>query len=98
MSTETAAQRSTAPASGAVGDPAGRGRLRLLLTAGIVDSTGLAFGWTVFLLAITDRHGLDAAALQASAMLVGVAASAPFSAWLAPRLSPQAVLLSLIHI
>ena len=64
-------------------------RLRSLLRAGMIDSTGMAFGWTVFLLVLTRRGGLDAAAVPASAMLIGIALSAPFSAWLAPRLSPR---------
>jgi len=72
-----------------------RARLRYLLTAGVVDSTGLALGWTVFLLAVTEHDGVKAAALQASAMLVGVALSAPFSAWIAPLVSPRTLLRAL---
>jgi hypothetical protein len=64
-------------------------RLSLVLSAGVVDSVGLAFGWTVFLLAVTERDGLDAATAQSAAALAGVAVSAPVSArlaaWLAPR-------------
>jgi hypothetical protein len=63
-------------------------RLGLLLASGIVDSTGLAFGWTVFLLVINDRGGLHEVSLLAAAILVGVALSAPFSGWLSARLSP----------
>jgi hypothetical protein len=61
----------------------------------VVDSTGLALGWTVFLLAVTEHDGVKAAALQASAMLVGVALSAPFSAWIAPLVSPRTLLRAL---
>jgi hypothetical protein len=67
-------------------------RLHLLLTAGIIDSTGLAFGWTVILLVVSERGGLDQAASLAASMLVGVALSAPFSAWLSSRLSPRDLL------
>jgi hypothetical protein len=66
--------------------------LRPLLAAGVIDSTGLAFGWTVFLLVITERGGLGEGAQMAAAMLVGVALSAPFSAWRSPRLSPRTLL------
>ena len=69
--------------------------LRALLLAGVLDSTGLAFGWTVFLLAVTRRQGLAAAALQTSAMLVGIALSAPFGIWLSTRLSTRALLRTL---
>jgi hypothetical protein len=70
-------------------------RLRLLLLAGVLDSTGLAFGWTVILLVATEQGGLDLAAALSSAMLIGVALSAPFSAVLARCLSPRAVLRTL---
>lgn len=63
-----------------------------LLAAGVVDSTGLAFGWTIVLLVVTQRGGLQAAALQSAAMLVGVALSAPFSAWISARLSARDLL------
>jgi hypothetical protein len=69
--------------------------LRKMLAAGITDSTGLAFGWTVFLLVVTDRGGLDAAAVQSAAMLTGVALSAPFSAWLSSKLSASILLRAL---
>ncbi len=66
-----------------------------LLASGIIDSTGLAFGWTVFLLVINERGGLHEASILAAAMLAGVALSAPFSAWLSPRLSPSRLLRAL---
>jgi len=67
-------------------------RLPLLLSAGAVDSVGLAFGWTVFLLAVAAQEGPDAAIAQYAAALVGVAASGPVSARLARRLSPRDLL------
>lgn len=67
-------------------------RLAVLLVAGITDSVGLAFGWTVFLLAVTARDGLDAGAVLLAAMLLGVGLSAPFCAALATHLSPRAQL------
>jgi hypothetical protein len=66
--------------------------LGVMLAAGITDSTGLAFGWTVFLLVVTSRAGLSGAALQSAAMLAGIALSAPFSAWLSSRLSSRDLL------
>jgi hypothetical protein len=69
-----------------------RRRLHGLLAAGIIDSTGLAFGWIVFTLAVTARQGLDAAAMYQAAMLVGVALSAPFTRWVTVRLDGQALL------
>jgi len=67
-------------------------RLPLLLAAGAVDSVGLAFGWTAFLLAVAERDGPDAAIAQYAAALVGVAVSGPVSARLARRLSPRDLL------
>ena len=67
----------------------GRGQI---LGAGLIDSTGLALGWTVFLLVVTRERGLTQAALLTSATLIGMALSAPFSAWLAPRVSPRHLL------
>ena len=67
-------------------------RLGQLLASGVIDSTGLAFGWTIVLLVVTDRGGLGAGALMSAAMLVGIALSAPCSAWLSARLSPRDLL------
>lgn len=69
-----------------------RRSLRQLLASGVIDSTGLAFGWTIILLVVADRGGLGAAALMSAAMLVGIALSAPLSVWLSARLSPQDLL------
>jgi hypothetical protein len=63
-----------------------------VLSAGVVDSVGLAFGWTVFLLAVTERDGYAAATAQYAAGLVGVAVSGLVSARLARRLSPRDLL------
>lgn len=67
-------------------------RLGQLLAAGVIDSTGLAFGWTIILLVVADRGGLSAGALMSAAMLVGIALSAPVSAWLSARLSARELL------
>jgi hypothetical protein len=85
----------TARPSGVAGGLPGSSRpLRLgpLLASGVIDSAGLAFGWTIILLEVTQRSGLGAAALQSAAMLTGIALSAPFSAWLSTRLSPRDLL------
>jgi hypothetical protein len=71
---------------------ADRRRLRGLLAAGLIDSAGLAFGWTVFILAVTARQGLAAAATYQAAMLVGVALSAPFTRWVTARVDGRALL------
>lgn len=72
--------------------PVARGRLRELLAAGVLDSFGLALGWTAFMLLATARGGLSAAALYGAAMLAGVVLSAPATAWLAGRLSGRTLL------
>ena len=71
---------------------ADRRRLHGLLAAGLIDSAGLAFGWTVFILAVTARQGLAAAATYQAAMLVGVALSAPFTRWVTARVDRRALL------
>ena len=67
-------------------------RLRQLVTAGLVDSFGLALGWTMFNLLAVERGGLEAAALFNAAMLVGIVLSAPATTWLARRLSGRRLL------
>ena len=57
------------------------GRLRELLFSGVVDSFGMALGWTVFVLLATARGGLAEAALYNAAMLAGVVLSAPVTGW-----------------
>jgi hypothetical protein len=79
-----------APASSRRG-PAGLS-VAHLIGAGLVDSTGLAFGWTVVLLVVAHQRGLAAAALLTSSSLVGMALAAPFSAWLSAHWSPRHLL------
>jgi len=71
-----------------------RRRLNALLVAGLVDSFGLAVGWTVFNLVVVERQGLAAAGLYNAAMFAGVALSAPVTDRLAERLDGRALLRS----
>jgi hypothetical protein len=71
-----------------------RNRLNQLITAGAVDSFGLAFGWTVFVLHAVASQGLVAAGLYNAAMLIGVALSAPAAAWIAGKLNGKRLLQS----
>jgi hypothetical protein len=71
---------------------AARARLRELLAAGLIDSFGLAFGWTVFNLIAVAQGGLTAAGLYNAAMLIGVVLSAPVTTWLAQRLHGRVLL------
>jgi len=68
-----------------------RGRLRELITAGLIDSFGLSLGWTLFNLLAVARGGLAMAAVYNVAMLVGVMASAPVTGWLAGRMHGRAL-------
>lgn len=68
------------------------GRLVALMAAGLVDSFCLSVAWTVVVLEITLQHGLAAAALSSTAMLVGIALSAPTAGWLARRLTGRRLL------
>jgi hypothetical protein len=70
----------------------GRARLRELVAAGVVDSFGMALGWTFVVLIATGRGGLAEAALYHAAMLVGVVLSAPVTGWLAHRLNGRTLL------
>jgi MFS family permease len=70
------------------------GRLRELLTAGVIDSFGMALGWTVLVLLAVDRGGLAEAALYNAAMLAGVVLSAPITGWLSRRLPGRRLLRS----
>jgi len=60
--------------------------------AGLIDSFGLALGWTLFNLLAVERGGLEEAALFNAAMLVGIILSAPATTWLARRLSGRRLL------
>ena len=68
------------------------GRLRELLVSGVVDSFGMALGWTVLVLLAVSRGGLAEAALYNAAMLAGVVLSAPITGWLSRRFSGRALL------
>jgi hypothetical protein len=63
------------------------GRLRELLVSGVVDSFGMALGWTVVVLLAIARGGLAEAALYHAAMLVGVVLSAPVTGWLSHHMN-----------
>jgi hypothetical protein len=54
-----------------------RRRVLCLMAAGLVDSFALSLAWTVVVLQVTRQHGLVAAGVCSTAMLVGVALSAP---------------------
>ncbi|MBU2662636.1 hypothetical protein KOI35_03875 [Actinoplanes bogorensis] len=63
-----------------------------MLVSGVVDSFGLALGWTLVVLIATARGGLAEAALYNAAMLVGVVLSAPVTGWLARHLDGRVLL------
>jgi MFS family permease len=66
--------------------------MRELFGAGIIDSFGMALGWTVFVLLATARGGLAEAALYNVAMLAGVVLSAPVTGWLSRRFGGRTLL------
>ncbi|MEV4344641.1 hypothetical protein AB0J83_09215 [Actinoplanes sp. NPDC049596] len=68
------------------------GRLRELLVTGVVDSFGMALGWTFVVLMGTARGGLGEAALYNAAMLVGTVLSAPAAGWMSSRLNGRTLL------
>ena len=72
--------------------PVRSARFAFLLTVGLVDSFGMTFGWTVFSLLVLQRGGLVAVGACSAAMLVGVALSAPVTAWLSRRLDTARLL------
>lgn len=63
-----------------------------LMAAGTIDSFCLSLAWTVVVLELTRQHGLVAAGVCSTAMLVGVALSAPAATWMAHRLDGRRVL------
>jgi hypothetical protein len=71
---------------------ADRRRLLSLMGAGLVDSLFLSMAWTVVVLEVTAAHGLVAAGLLSTSMLVGVALSAPTAGWLSRRLDGRRLL------
>ena len=62
------------------------------MAAGLVDSFCLSMAWTVVVLEVTRQHGLVAAGACSTAMLLGVALSAPFATWMAHRLDGRRLL------
>ncbi len=67
-------------------------RLVWLMTAGLVDSLCLSFAWTVLMLHVVADYGLAAAGMASSAMLVGVALSAPVAGRLSVLLEGRRLL------
>ncbi len=67
-------------------------RLHALVAAGVVDSFGLALGWTVFTLLAVETQGLGAAGTYAGAMLLGVALSASATSFIAAHLDGRRLL------
>jgi len=62
------------------------------MLSGWVDSLCLAFAWTLILLNVVERYGLQAAGLFGAAMLVGTALSAPVATHLAAQLTGRQLL------
>ncbi len=62
------------------------------MTAGLVDSFALSLAWTVVVLELSSRYGLMAAGACSTAMLVGVAMSAPVATWMAQRMEGRQLL------
>jgi len=69
-----------------------RRRVHRLMLAGWVDSLCLSFAWTLILLEVLRRHGLQAAGFAGAAMLVGTALSAPVATHLSVRLGGRQLL------
>jgi hypothetical protein len=69
-----------------------RRRLTVLSAAGLIDSAGLALGWTVFVLYAADHQGLIAVGVYHGAMYAGIALSYWFTAWLSRRLTGRQAL------
>src|SRR4051794_19688933 len=69
-----------------------RRRLMKLMGAGLVDSFCLSLAWTVVVLELNRQHGLLAAGLCSTAMLVGVALSAPTATWMTQHLDGRRLL------
>lgn len=69
-----------------------RRRLRAVTACGLVDSFGLAIGWTFFNLYALHTQGLTAVGAYNGALFTGVALSAPATGWLSSRLSGRRLL------
>ncbi|GAA3914521.1 hypothetical protein [Actinoplanes auranticolor] len=68
------------------------GRVRELVVSGVIDSFGMALGWTILVLLAVSRGGLAEAALYNAAMLIGVVLSAPVTGWLSRRYAGRTLL------
>src|SRR3954452_2295282 len=79
-------------AATAGGPDRARRRVLCLMAAGLVDSFALSLAWTVVVLQVTRQHGLVAAGVCSTAMLVGVALSAPTATWMAQWLDGRHLL------
>jgi hypothetical protein len=62
------------------------------MASGLVDSFCLSMAWTVVVLEVTRQHGLPAAGACSTAMLLGVALSAPAATWMTHRLDGRRLL------
>jgi hypothetical protein len=69
-------------------------RLRAVTAAGLIDSLGLAVGWTFFNLYALHAQGLAAVGAYNGALFTGVALSAPATGWLSSRLCGRSLLRS----
>ncbi|MGA8994913.1 MAG: hypothetical protein WB441_11465, partial [Nocardioidaceae bacterium] len=67
-------------------------RLLSLTAAGLVDSLFWSMAWTLVILQVTAEHGLVAAGVCGTAMLLGVALSAPAAGALSRRLDGRRLL------
>jgi hypothetical protein len=67
-------------------------RIRALFAAGLVDSFGLALGWTIFNLYASGHGGLEAVGFYGAALLSGIALSAPTTTALCRRLTGRQLL------
>ncbi|MEE8600386.1 MFS transporter [Euzebya tangerina] len=64
----------------------------MVLAAGLVDSLGLAIGWTTLSLHVVATKGLGALGLLNGAMFVGIIAAAPLTGVVSSRLDGRALL------
>jgi hypothetical protein len=67
-------------------------RIRALVAAGLVDSFGLALGWTTFNLYAAAHSGLEAVGFYGAALLTGIALSAPVTTALCRHLTGRQLL------
>jgi hypothetical protein len=67
-------------------------RIQALVGAGLVDSFGLALGWTTFNLYAAGHGGLEAVGFYGAALLAGIALSAPTTTALCRHLTGRQLL------